>query len=379
MSKPLGLGVSGCGAIAIQSVFMHASEPDGQEFVRLAAVCDPVPGRAKETAEKYNVPRYYTSYEEMLKDPNVDMVTLCSPIGLHYEQGLQAIKAGKHVHFNKTMALTAKESTDLIDSAKERGVKLVASPGQMLSPAMRKIRKAVLTGELGIPSWTIGGSEGVLYYHVDEPIRETGEGKPKIIPTWYYKKPAGGPQWDCTVYALHSMTGIFGPVKRVTAFSGQRIPSYQFGDQVIDSEVDDSTMILLDFGNAFYGVLYSSLKGDFGNGNGFTPMVFGTKGKVMDGKINDEPLYSHEDRMSMIRGAMGLPHLNDHQATLPQPHVFEDILQLADWVLNDKPSVVTAEHARHVIEIFEAGYRSAELGEAVELTTTFEPIPLEEL
>ena len=81
----------------------------------------------------------------------------------------------------------------------------------------------------------------------------------------------------------------------------------------------------------------------------------------MDGKINDEPLYSHEDRMSMIRGAMGLPHLNDHQATLPQPHVFEDILQLADWVLNDKPSVVTAEHARHVIEIFEAGYRSAEL------------------
>ncbi len=103
----------------------------------------------------------------------------------------------------------------------------------MLSPAMRRIRKAVLTGELGIPSWTIGGSEGVLYYHVDGFIRETGEGKPKIIPAWYYKKPPAA-QWDCTVYALHSMTGIFGPVKRVTAFSGQRIPSYQFGDQVID-------------------------------------------------------------------------------------------------------------------------------------------------
>ena len=171
MKKPLGLGVSGCGAIAIQAVFMHASEPDGQNMVRLAAVCDPVPGRAKDMAEKYNIPHYYTSYVEMLADPEVDLVTLCSPIGLHYEQGLQAIRAGKHVHFNKTMALSAQEATELIEEAKKADVRLVASPGQMLSPALRKIRKAVLTGEIGIPSWTIGGSEGVLYYHVDEPIR----------------------------------------------------------------------------------------------------------------------------------------------------------------------------------------------------------------
>lgn len=376
MNKPLGLGVSGCGAIAIQAVFMHAVEEDGQELVKLAAVCDPVPGRAKEMAEKYNVPHYYTSYEEMLADPTVDLVTLCSPIGLHYEQGMKAIAAGKHVHFNKTMALSAKESTDLIDAAAEKGVKLVASPGQMLSPANRKIRKAILTGELGMPTWTIGGSEGVLYYHVDEPIRETGEGKPKIIPAWYYKKPAGGPQWDCTVYSLHTMTGIFGPAKRVIAFSGQMVPSFNFGDQVIESEVDDSTMIVLDFGKAFYGVMYSSLKGGF---NGFTPIIFATKGKVMDGKLNDEPLINRESLITTLRDAMGLPHLNDHQATLPQPHVFEDILQLADWVLNGKPSVVTAEHARHVIEIFEAGYLSAETGKVVELTTTFDPIPLDEL
>lgn len=122
--------------------------------------------------------------------------------------------------------------------------------------------------------------------------------------------------------------------------------------------------------------MYSSLKGGF---NGFTPIIFATKGKVMDGKLNDEPLINRESLITTLRDAMGLPHLNDHQATLPQPHVFEDILQLADWVLNGKPSVVTAEHARHVIEIFEAGYLSAETGKVVELTTTFDPIPLDEL
>ena len=49
-------------------------------------------------------------------------------------------------------------------------------------------------------------------------------------------------------------------------------------------------------------------------------------------------------------------------------------MQLVDWVLDGTPSIATAEHARHVIEIFEAGYRAAETGQTQELTTTFEPV-----
>ena len=56
-----------------------------------------------------------------------------------------------------------------------------------------------------------------------------------------------------------------------------------------------------------------------------------------------------------------------------ESHVFEDIMQLVDWAREGKPSLATAEHARHVIEIFEAGYRAAETGETQTLTTTFEP------
>ncbi len=46
-------------------------------------------------------------------------------------------------------------------------------------------------------------------------------------------------------------------------------------------------------------------------------------------------------------------------------------MQLVDWILDDKPTVATAEHARHVIEIFDAAYRSAETGMAQTLRTTF--------
>ena len=166
---------------------------------------------AQYCAEKFGVAKYYTDYDELLKDPDVDLVTLASPIKVHFEQGMKAIRAGKHVHFNKTMTISTAEATQLIEEAEKYGVKIVSSPGQMTAPALRRVRKAVLTGEIGIPSWTIGGSEGVLLWHCQQANREMGEGMPKIDPSWYFKKPDGGPVWDCTVYALHAMTGIFGP------------------------------------------------------------------------------------------------------------------------------------------------------------------------
>jgi predicted dehydrogenase len=59
-------------------------------------VCDPVPGRAQAAAEKYNVGRGYEMLDELLADDAVDAVIICSPIGIHYEQGMAAIRAGKH-------------------------------------------------------------------------------------------------------------------------------------------------------------------------------------------------------------------------------------------------------------------------------------------
>lgn len=382
--KALGIGVVGCGSTGIQSVLQHTCEEDKGDLVYTAAVMDPVPGRAQYCAEKFGVAKYYTDYDELLKDPDVDLVTLASPIKVHFEQGMKAIRAGKHVHFNKTMTISTAEATQLIEEAEKYGVKIVSSPGQMTAPALRRVRKAVLTGEIGIPSWTIGGSEGVLLWHCQQTNREMGEGMPKIDPSWYFKKPDGGPVWDCTVYALHAMTGIFGPVKRVTCMCGQRYHDFEFDGKKIESEVDDSNQMILDFGDGFFGVAYSSLKNDFGNGNGFMSMIFGTEGKIQDGKIYGKngvvTLFDpNKFDMERVRSTMGLPHLTDHQTTLGEPHIYEDINQLADWVLNGVEPYCTAEHARHVIEIIEAAYKSAEEGHVVDIKSTFEPIPLDKL
>src|SRR5262249_4489425 len=117
VSSRLGIAVVGAGSIGVRGALAHLSLEDVQDRVFLAAVCDPVPGRAAAAAGRFGVARAYERYEDLLEDAAVDAVTLCTPIGLHYEQGLQAIGAGKHVHFNKTMTTTAAEAIDLIDRA----------------------------------------------------------------------------------------------------------------------------------------------------------------------------------------------------------------------------------------------------------------------
>jgi predicted dehydrogenase len=60
---------------------------------------------------------------------------------------------------------------------------------------------------------------------------------------------------------------------------------------------------------------------------------------------------------------------------MEEMHVFEDLMQLVDWVRNGIPSVATAEHARHVVEIIEAAYAAAETGRTQVLKTSFDPPP----
>ena len=67
-----------------------------------------------------------------------------------------------------------------------------------------------------------------------------------------------------------------------------------------------------------------------------------------------------------------LPHVVGEHRNIVEAHVFEDIMQLVRWVRDGVPSPVTAEHARHVIDIIESGYRAAETGQTQELRTTFD-------
>jgi predicted dehydrogenase len=368
MSEQLGMGVVGAGAIGIRGALMHLSLPDVQDRVRLAAVCDPVPGRAEAAAERYGVAAHYETYEELLADPGVDAVTICSPIGLHYEQGLAAIKAGKHLHFNKTMTTQVHEADDLIARAVEKDVRIVASPGQMLHPYNQRIRRLVLEGTLGQLVWAATGTAGVGNYHMNEEFRTGQDILTDVNPAWYFQKPAGGPQYDVTVYCLHSLTGILGPAKRVTALSGMVIPERDYHGEKIVCDMDDSTFMLLDFGDSLFAFVYGTVAGSLGRGMGVA--IYGTAGDVVGTRFGETELKRPGDHQ---------PHVVGQHAEMAESHVFEDMMQLVDGVRDGTPTMASPEHARHVIDIIEAGYRAAETGQTQDLRTVFDPLPLDAL
>ncbi len=367
MSSPIGMGVVGCGAIGMRGALSHLSQPDVQNRVRLAACCDPSPGRARAASEKFNVGAHYETFEELLADPHVDVVTLCTPIGMHFDQGMAALEAGKHVHFNKTMTTTVAEADQIIQKAAEKKLRVVASPGQMLHPHNRRIRKHILQGDLGTLVWAVAGV-AISDYHLKEEFRKGNDPLTNVDPSWYFRRPGGGPQYDVTVYALHALTGVLGPAKRITAMSGLVLPEREFQGRKIACDMDDSTVMLLDFGHAFFAFAYGTVAGSVTRG--FQPNIYGSKGAIVGTMFKDQELKLADDHQPHVTG----PHVG-----LAESHVFEDLMQLVDWIRDGKPSIVSVEHARHVIDIIESGYRAAQTGCTQDLTTAFTPLSLDVL
>lgn len=373
MGDQVRIGVVGAGSISVRGILPHLAQPDLADRVALAAVCDPVPGRASAAAEKFGVAQAFTSYEELLAAGDVDAVTIASPIGLHYEQGNLALEAGKHVHFNKTMTITVAEATELIDLAAERQLRIVASPGEMLRPHHQRTRELIAEGAIGTLSWvSCGAAFGT--YHENESVRGGSDVLTNIDPSWYFRKPGGGPMYDMTVYSLHTVTGILGPARRVTAMSGVRVPMRSFGDRAVETDADDNTALLIDFGDNLFCVATGTAAGTMTGGMGGA--FYGTNGTINGLLLNGEPFDFPGRNPAEVhaRGPLNqalLPHVTGVHREIEEQHVYEDVMQLVDWVRDGRPSIVTAEHARHVIDIIESGYRAAETGQTQDLSTTF--------
>jgi predicted dehydrogenase len=378
---PLRIGVIGVGALALRGILPHLSQDDVADRVRIEALCDPALERAEAAAEHYRIPHAFASVDQMLAEADIDAVTVASPIGFHYQLCRAALEAGKHVHANKTMTTTVREADELIALAQERDLRIVASPGEILRPQVTRTRELIEAGSIGQLSWVLcGGAFGA--YHEDEPERLDALGGAPISPAWYFRKPGGGPMYDITVYSLHQLTSVLGPASAVTALSGIRVKEREFLGSRIPTEAHDNTILLLDFGDSLFAVVYGTAAGrhsdQFAAG-----LYFGTSGTI-DGILLNGEAFDFPGRDQAAEAPASdwnaqtwvLPHVVGSHRSIAEAHVFEDIMQLVERVLNGTPTPVTPEHARHVIDIIESGYRSAQTGTRQQLTTSFDLPPL---
>jgi predicted dehydrogenase len=271
------VGIVGAGSVAQRGILPHLSVPDVHPHAVLQAICDPAPGALRLQLANTASRRYLLTTKHFLANGDVDVISLATPIGMHYAQGKAAILAGKHVHFNKTMTTTVAEASELIERAAHNGVNIVASPGEMNRPHNQAIKQMLADGVIGDLCWAVcGASFG--RYHETEIYRTGNDPLTNIDPAWYYRKPGGGPLYDMTVYALHGLTGILGAAKRVTAMSGVRIPVREFRGQMLPCDADDNTLMLIDFGDNVFAMTYGTPAGAISEDDSCS--FFGPKDKL---------------------------------------------------------------------------------------------------
>ena len=382
MARKIRVGLVGLGSLAQRGILPHTFQADAREKIEAVAVCDNVPGRAEAVAEKWNWLEAYTDYEAMLARADIEAVFIATPIPLHYAQVMAALQAGKHVYVQKSMTTTLAEANEVVNLARSEGLKLCASPGEMLRPPWPQIKQVVQEGLLGRVYWAFAGMQSGGHEH--ESFRREDDVLSSVDPTWYYK-PGGGPVYDMTVYCLHELTGILGAVKRVSAMSGIGLPVRRWKDKVIDVEVDDNTLMLLDFGDSTFahafgancrggplprlaifggdGAVYTGLRGSQ------RPAGGGRRGSGRYGvTLSSRHVEGGEQQLEVPE----MPYRVGPHREIGEAHGYADLMHLVDCILEDKDPIPSGEHARHVVEIIEKAYQSAREGRTLELATTLD-------
>ncbi|WP_020661326.1 Gfo/Idh/MocA family protein [Amycolatopsis benzoatilytica] len=115
----------------------------------LAAVASRTPGRARDFAAKYDIPKAYGSYADLLADPDVDAVYIATPHAQHAEWTIRAAEAGKHVLCEKPLTLTAADAEKVIEAARRNDVFLMEAFMYRMHPQTRRLVELIESGAIG--------------------------------------------------------------------------------------------------------------------------------------------------------------------------------------------------------------------------------------
>ncbi|MFL6562918.1 MAG: Gfo/Idh/MocA family protein, partial [Bacillus sp. (in: firmicutes)] len=266
--EKLRVGVIGCGSIAQHR---HLPEYKANKNVELVAVCDSNEERAREVAEKFGA-EAYTSFEELLKNAEVDAVSVCTPNYLHAPISIAALNAGVHVLCEKPMATSTEEAEAMIAAAKESGKKLMIGHNQRFVPSHQRARRLIESGEIGkIYSFRTafghGGPEG---WSVD--------GKE----SWFFQKDKAfvGAMGDLGVHKTDLLRYVLGE-EIVEVGSFVETSAKDFAD------VDDNAVCVLKTESGIIGTLAASWAYVSKEDN--STIIYGEKGIL---RLEDDPTNS---------------------------------------------------------------------------------------
>ena len=144
MNNTINFGILGCGSIAST----HVAVINSITGANLIGVADAIEENAKKFAEVHKI-KAYQSYKEMLADPSINAICVCTPSYFHEENAIDALTSGKHVVLEKPMALTTAACDRIIKKCEESGKLLTVISQNRFSDDIDRIKGLIRDGALG--------------------------------------------------------------------------------------------------------------------------------------------------------------------------------------------------------------------------------------
>ncbi len=355
--SPVRAGIVGTGTIS--DVYFRAGRTF--EVLDIVACADLFPERARAKGNQHGVAKAYST-DELLADPDIELVINLTIPKAHAEVGLAALQAGKHVYSEKPLALSREDGQALLETARETGLLVGCAPDTFLGGGLQTCRKLIDDGVIGEPI----GATAFMMSHGHESWHPD--------PAFYYDV-GGGPMFDMGPYYLTALISLIGPMRRVTGsarvtFSERTITSQPRAGTTIPVRVPTHVAGVIDFQTGAVGTMLTTF--DVWSSQLPRIEVYGTDGSMVapDPNTFGGPV--------SVRGAADAEW---REVALTHPYAGQSrglgVADMACAVRTGRPYRATGELAYHVLDTMIAFHDASEQGRHVELHSTCErPAPL---
>jgi len=266
--KKYKMAIMGAGNIARKM----AETINNIDVVECYAVASRNKEKAEEFAKKFGFLKAYGSYEEMVKDPEVELVYIATPHSHHYDHGMLCIKNNKPILCEKSFMTNAKQAKEVINLAKEKNLLVAEAIWPRYMPMLNTIKEVLDSGVIGEVS-TLTANLG---YNIKEVPRLTD---PNL---------AGGALLDVGVYAINFAFMVFG----------SDIKEVKSACTYTETGVDAQNSITYIYNDGKMAILNSSMLG-LSDRKG---IIYGTKGFVIVENINNfETLTVYDNSYNVIK------------------------------------------------------------------------------
>lgn len=328
-------GIIGCGVIAKNHAAAIAACPDAE----LVAVADIVPERASAFAETHHVPAAFAHNADLLARPDIDVVSVCVPSGLHATVAIEAMRAGKHVLCEKPLDIRKDRMAAMVATARETGRQLGAVYQRRFTPMVQAAKTVIDQGQLGRP--VLG--DALLKYHRSTEYYRSGDWRA----TW--ELDGGGALMNQGVHGVDVLQWLMGDVVQVSA---------RTATLVHDIAVEDTAVATVEFANGALGViagatsLYPELPTRIS--------VHGDRGSlVFSDRAVEHWTTEGRDMTAEMASTPGLDFSRGHRPFI------DNMVAVAR---GEARVLVPPEEARKAVDVILAIYESSRRGEPVAVT-----------